>query len=49
MWLYWWLRWHGARLLSGNWKRTEKGAGQPAMVRVKVDQPTNRRRPPKKG
>jgi hypothetical protein len=44
MWLVWWLRWHGARLLAGEWKRFEKGAGQPARVRVKVEQSQNHRR-----
>src|SRR4026207_2579599 len=38
MWLVWWLRWHGARLLVGEWRPFEKGAGQPARVRVKVEQ-----------
>lgn len=34
MWLVWWLRWHGLRLIFGNTEPQGRGWGQPARVRV---------------
>jgi hypothetical protein len=34
MWLVWWIRWHGLRLIFGNTVPNGKGWGQPARVRV---------------